>query len=148
MSLINTTVCNPLIQNLSKEELKQLIKDAQDALLGKKTLAKDYTVVSDILLMAENHSSGDEDTAPDGLSELIADDSDWFYDLSSKCFGGDTAEDAKDIDPVIKEMTAIKEVIDAFLKNAKEAKRLGVTRILRCDPDDFDYSSLGLDDED
>lgn len=147
MSLINTTISNPLIQNLSKEELKQLIKDAQNALLGKKVLSKDYTVVSDILLMSEHHSSGNEDTAPDGLSEIIADDEDWFYDLFSKCFGGNTAEDARAIDPVIEEMSAVKEVIDAFLKSAKEAMRLGVTRILRCDPDDFDYSTLEQDSE-
>ena len=148
MSLINTTVCNPLIQNLSKEELKQLIRDAQNALLGKKVLSKDYTVVGDILLMAENHTSGNEDTAPDGLSEIIADDEDWFYDLFSRCFGGDTAEEAKDIDPVIKEISAVKEVIDDFLKSAKEAKRLGVTRILHCDPDNFDYSTLEQGSED
>ena len=152
MSLINTTLvrANPRLDGLDRAGLKDLIKQATEALNPRHKISDDYYVAGNVMLFAENHSSGDYDHLPPEGKELVDEfDDTWLYSrICSHGFSGNEADDGADLDDVLKQYKFVKKHVDAFIKAAEEAKRHGADTIVRCDPDDFCYNTLdGYEDD-
>lgn len=146
MSLINAELvrANPRLDGLDREGLKELIKQAKDALNPCYKISDDYRVIGNVMLFAEDHSSGDYDNLPKEGKDIVDEFSkDWFYDaLCTYGFSGNEANDGADLDAVLKEFKFVKKHVDAFIKAAEEAKRHGADTIVRCNADDFHYNTV------
>lgn len=61
MSIINAELvrANPRLDGLDREGLKDLIKQAKEALNPRYNISDDYCVAGNVMLFAANHSSGD-----------------------------------------------------------------------------------------
>ena len=153
MSLINAELvrANPRLDGLDRDGLKDLIKQAKEALNPRYKISDDYYVAGNVMLFAENnHSSGNYDHLPKEGKDLVDEfGHDWLYDqICSYAFTGDAADEGDNIDDVIKQYKFVKKHVDAFIKAAEEAKRHGADTIVRCNADDFHYDSLdGYEDD-
>ena len=152
MSLINTELvrANPRLDGLDRDGLKELIKQAKEALNPRYKISDDYCVAGNVMLFAANHSSGDYDNLPQEGKAIVDEfDNNWLYNqLCTRGFSGNEADDGADLDDVLKEYKFVKKHVDAFIKAAEEAKRHGADTIVRCDPDDFCYNTLdGCEDD-
>lgn len=152
MSLINTEAvrANPRLDGLDRAGLKALIKQAKEALNPRYKISDDYYVAGNVMLFAEDHSSGDYDELPQEGKALVDEfGNNWLYDqICSYAFTGNNAGDGDDnIDDVLKQYKFIKKHVDGLIKAIEEAKRRGATEIIRCNADNFNYTSL-YDDED
>ena len=152
MSLINSELVrsNPRLEGLDRDGLKDLIKQAKEALNPRYKISDDYYVAGNVMLFADNHSSGNYDHLPQEGKDIVDEfGHDWLYDnLCSHAFTGNEAGDGVDIDAVIKEYKFVKKHVDAFIKAAEEAKRHGADTIVRCNADEFHYDTLEGYDED
>lgn len=140
MSLINTTLvrANPRLDGLDRAGLKDLIKQAKEALNPRHKISDDYYVAGNVMLFAENHSSGDYEHLPQEGKDIVDEfDNNWLYGICSHAFSGNEADVGADLDDVLKQYKFVKKHVDAFIKAAEEAKRHGADTIVRCDPDDF-----------
>lgn len=152
MSLINaeTTRANPRLDGLDRAGLKDLIKQAREALNPRYKISDDYSVAGNVMLFAEHHSSGKDGDVSEECQAMIDEYGEsWFYDqLGTKAFSGSEASDGEKLEDVLKQFKCIKKYVDAFIKAAEEAKRHGADTIVRCDADEFDYNSLeGYEDD-
>lgn len=151
MSLINTEMvrANPRLDGLDRDGLKELIKQAKEALNPRYNIGKDYCVAGNVMLFAEKHSSADYDHLPDEGKAIVDEFGDnWLYCMCSKGFYGNEADEGVDLDIVLKEYKFIKKYVDAFIKAAEEAKRHGAEKIIQCNPDNFHYNTLdGYEDD-
>lgn len=153
MSLINAELvrANPRLDGLDREGLKELIKQAKDALNPCYKISDDYRVIGNVMLFAEDHSSGDYNHLPQEGKELVDEFGEsWLYDqICSHGFYGNEADDGADLDAVIKEYKFVKKHVDAFIKAAEEAKRHGADTVVRCNADNFHYNTVeGYEDND
>ena len=153
MSLINTELvrANPRLDGLDREGLKDLIKQAKEALNPRYKISDDYYVAGNVMLFAEDHTSGKYDHLPQEGKDLVDEfGENWFYDsICSHAFSGNEADDGYDLDDVLKQYKFVKKHVDAFIKAAEEAKRHGADTIVRCNADDFHYNTLdGYEDND
>ncbi len=153
MSLINAELVrsNPRLDGLDREGLKDLIKQAKEALNPRYKISDDYYVAGNVMLFAEDHTSGDYSHLPQEGKDLVDEfGENWFYDsICSHAFYGNEADDGYDLDDVLKQYKFVKKHVDAFIKAAEEAKRRGADTIVRCNADDFHYNTLdGYEDND
>ena len=152
MSLINTELvrANPRLDGLDRDGLKDLINQAKEALNPRYKISDDYYVAGNVMLFAEDHSSGDCNHLPKEGKDIVDEFGEsWIYDaFCSHGFTGNEADDGADLDAVLKEYKFVKKQVDAFIKAAEEAKRRGADTIVRCNADEFDYNSLeGYEDD-
>lgn len=152
MSLINAELvrANPRLDGLDRNGLKDLIKQAKEALNPRYKISDDYYVAGNVMLFAEDHSSGDYNHLPKEGKDLVDEfGPSWLYDqICSYGFSGNEADDGDDLDDVLKQYKFVKKHVDAFIKAAEEAKRHGANTIIRCNADDFQYSTLdGYEDD-
>lgn len=152
MSLINADLvrANPRLDGLDREGLKDLIKQAKEALNPRYTISEDYCVAGNVMIFAEDHSSGDYEHLPQEGKDIVDEfDNNWLYGICSHGFSGNDADDGADLNAVLKEYKFIKKHVDAFIKAAEEARRRGADTIVHCNADDFHYNTVeGYDDED
>ena len=153
MSLINTKLvrANPRLDGLDREGLKDLIRQAKEALKAPRhKISDDYYVAGNVMLFAEDHSTDNYARLPQEGQDLIDQfGASWFYDqIGSHPFSGHSAGDGYSLKDVLKQYKFVKKCIDEFIKAAEEAKRLGADTIVRCNPDDFHYDTLeGYEDD-
>lgn len=153
MSIINTELvrANPRLDGLDRNGLKDLIKQAREALNPRYIISNDYCVAGNVMLFAADHSSGDYNHLPKEGKDLVDEfGENWLYDrICYHGFSGNEADEGADLDDVLKEYKFVKKHVDAFIKAAEEAKRHGADTIIRCNADDFRYSTLeGYEDDD
>lgn len=153
MSLINAELvrANPRLDGLDREGLKDLIKQAKDALNPRHKISDDYYVAENVMLFAEDHSTGNPDRLPREGQDLIEQfGTNWFYDqICAYPFFGKSADAGYSLDDVLKQYKFVKKCIDKFIKAAEEAKQCGADTIVRCNADDFHYDTLeGYEDDD
>lgn len=154
MSLINTKLvrANPRLNGLDREGLKNLIKQAKEALKAPRhRISDDYCVAGNVMLFAEVHSTGNYDSLPQEGRDLINQfGATWFYDqICSYPFSGHSAGAGYSLDDVLKQYKFVKKCIDEFIRAAEEAKQCGADTIVRCNADDFHYDTLeGYEDDD
>ena len=147
MSLINTELvrANPRLDGLDHEGLKDLIRQAKEALKAPRhKISDDYYVAGNVMLFAEDHSSGKYDRLPQEGQDLINQfGSSWFYDqICSHPFSGHSADEGYSLDDVLKQYKFVKKCVEEFIKAAEEAKCHGADTIVRCNADDFHYDTL------
>ena len=147
MSLINTELvrANPRLDGLDREGLKDLIRQAKEALKAPcHKISDDYYVAGNVMLFAEDHSSGKYDRLPQEGQDLINQfGSSWFYDqICSHPFSGHSADEGYSLDDVLKQYKFVKKCVEEFIKAAEEAKCHGADTIVRCNADDFHYDTL------
>ena len=147
MSLINTELvrANPRLDGLDREGLKDLIRQAKEALKAPRyKISNDYYVAGNVMLFAEDHSSGKYDRLPQEGQDLINQfGSSWFYDqICSHPFSGHSADEGYSLDDVLKQYKFVKKCVEEFIKAAEEAKCHGADTIVRCNADDFHYDTL------
>lgn len=145
MSLINTELvrANPRLNGLDRDGLKDLIKQAKEALNPRYTISPDYCVAGNVMMFASTHSSGNYDHLPQEGKDIVDEfGHDWLYDICSKGFSGNEADDGVELDIVLKQYKFIKKYVDAFIKAAEEAKRHGADTIIHCNADNFHYGTL------
>ena len=153
MSLINTELvrANPRLDGLDRKGLKDLIRQAKEALKAPRhKISDDYYVAGNVMLFAENHSTDNYDSLPQEGQDLIDQfDKAWFYDqICSYPFSGHSAGDGYSLKDVLKQYKFVKKCIDEFIKAAEEAKRLGADTVVRCNADKFHYDTLeGYEDD-
>lgn len=152
MSLINTELvrANPRLNGLDRDGLKDLIKQAKEALNPRYTISPDYCVAGNVMMFASTHSSGNYDHLPQEGKDIVDEwGHDWLYEqISTHAFSGNEGGDGIELDTVLKEYKFVKKHVDAFIKAAEEAKRHGADTIVRCNADEFNYSSLeGYEDD-
>ena len=154
MSLINTELvrANPRLDGLDREGLKDLIKQAKEALkVPRHKISDDYCVAGNVMLFAEDHSTGNYDSLPQEGQDLIEQfGASWLYDqICSHPFSGHSAGDGYSLDGVLKQYKFVKKCVDEFIKAAEEAKLCGADTVVRCNADDFHYDTLeGYEDDD
>ena len=153
MSLINTELvrANPRLDGLDREGLKDLMKQAKEALNPRQKISDDYYVAGNVMLFAENHSTGNYDSLPQEGKDLIDQyGASWFYDqFCSHPFSGHSASDGYSLDSVLKQYKFVKKCVNEFIKAAEEAKQCGADTVVRCNADDFHYNTLeGYEDDD
>lgn len=146
MSLINTELvrANPRLDGLDREGLKDLIRQAKEALNPCHKISDDYYVAGNVMLFAEDHSTGNPDRLPQEGQDLIDQfGSSWFYDqICSYPFSGHSADEGYRLDDVLKQYKFVKKYVEEFIKAAEEAKRHGADIIVRCNADNFHYDTL------
>ena len=153
MSLINDELvrANPRLDGLDREGLKDLIRQAKEALKAPRhKISDDYCVAGNVMLFAEDHSTGNPDRLPQEGQDLIEQfGANWLYDkVCAYPFSGQSAGEGYSLDDVLKQFKFVKKCIDEFIKAAEEAKRLGADTIVRCNPDNFHYDTLeGYEDD-
>lgn len=153
MSLINTELvrANPRLDGLDRKGLKNLIRQAEEALNPCHKISDDYYVAGNVMLFAKDHSTGNPDHLPQEGRDLIEQfGADWFYDqLCAYPFYGQSADAGYSLDDVLKQYKFVKKCIDKFIKAAEEAKQCGADTIVHWNPDDFHYDTLeGYKDDD
>lgn len=153
MSLINTELvrANPRLDGLDRKGLKDLIRQAEEALNPCHKISDDYYVAGNVMLFAKDHSTGNPDHLPQEGRVLIEQfGADWFYDqICAYPFYGQSADAGYSLDDVLKQYKFVKKCIDKFIKAAEEAKQCGADTIVRCNADDFHYDTLeGYKDDD
>lgn len=153
MSLINTELvrANPRLDGLDRKGLKNLIRQAEEALNPCHKISDDYYVAGNVMLFAKDHSTGNPDHLPQEGRDLIKQfGADWFYDqICAYPFYGQIADAGYSLDDVLKQYKFVKKCIDKFIKAAEEAKQCGADTIVRCNADDFHYDTLeGYKDDD
>lgn len=147
MSLINTKLvrANPRLNGLDREGLKDLIKQAKEALKAPRhKISDDYYVTGNVMLFAKDHSTGNPDRLPQEGQDLIEQfGASWFYDqICSYPFSGHRVSDGYSLDVVLKQYKFVKKHIDEFIEAAEEAKQCGADTIVRCNADNFHYDTL------
>lgn len=153
MSLINTELvrANPRLDGLDREGLKDLIRQAKEALKAPRhKISDDYYVAGNVMLFAEDHSSGKYDRLPQEGQDLIDQfGENWLYDkICSHGFSGHSADAGCSLDDVLKQYKFVKKCVEEFIKAAEEAKRHGADTIVRCNADNFHYDTLeGYEDD-
>lgn len=153
MSLINTEPvrANPRLNGLDREGLKDLIRQAKEALKAPcHKISDDYCVAGNVMLFAKDHSTGNPDSLPqEGLDLIEQFGANWLYDqVCAYPFSGHSAGDGYSLDDVLKQYKFVKKCIDKFIKAAEEAKQRGADTIVRCNADDFHYDTLeGYEDD-
>ena len=153
MSLINAELVrvNPRLDGLDRKGLKDLIRQAKEALKPQRhKISDDYCVAGNVMLFAEDHSTGNPDRLPQEGQDLIDQfGANWLYEqMCAYPFTGHSAGDGYSLKDVLKQYKFVKKCIDEFIKAAEEAKRLGADTIVRCNPDDFHYDTLeGYEDD-
>ena len=153
MSLINDELvrANPRLDGLDREGLKDLIRQAKEALKAPRhKISDDYYVAGNVMLFAEDHSTDNYARLPQEGQDLIDQfGASWFYDqICSYPFSGHSAGEGYSLDDVLKQFKFVKKCIDEFIKAAEEAKQRGADTIVRCNPDDFYYDTLeGYEDD-
>lgn len=153
MSLINTELVrtNPRLDGLDRKGLKDLIRQAEEALNPCHKISGDYYVAGNVMLFAKDHSTGNPDHLPQEGRDLIEQfGADWFYDqICAYPFYGQSADAGYSLDDVLKQYKFVKKCIDKFIKAAEEAKQCGADTIVHCNADDFHYDTLeGYKDDD
>ena len=154
MSLINTELvrANPRLDGLDREGLKDLIRQAKEALKAPRhKISDDYCVAGNVMLFAEEHSTGNPDSLPQEGQDLIEQfGANWLYDqVCAYPFSGHSAGEGYSLDDVLKQFKFVKKCIDEFIKAAEEAKLCGADTVVRCNADDFHYDTLeGYEDDD
>ena len=153
MSLINTELvrANPRLDGLDRKGLKDLIKQAEEALNPCYKISDDYYVAGNVMLFAKDHSTGNPVHLPQEGRDLIEEfGADWFYDqICAYPFYGQSADAGYSLDGVLKQYKFVKKCIDKFIKAAEEAKQCGADTIVRCNADNFHYDTLeGYEDDD
>ena len=154
MSLINTELVrvNPRLDGLDRKGLKDLIRQAKEALKAPcHKISDDYYVAGNVMLFAKDHSTGNPDHLPQEGRDLIEQfGADWFYDqICAYPFYGQNANAGYSLDDVLKQYKFVKKCIDKFIKAAEEAKQCGADTIVHCNADDFHYNTLeGYEDDD
>lgn len=153
MSLINTELvrANPRLDGLDRKGLKDLIRQAEEALNPCHKISDDYYVAGNVMLFAKDHSTGNSDRLPQEGQDLIEQfGAHWFYDqICSYPFSGKSADVGYRLDDVLKQYKFVKKCIDKFIKAAEEAKQCGADTIVCCNADDFHYDTLeGYEDDD
>lgn len=153
MSLINTELvrANPRLDGLDRKGLKNLIRQAEEALNPCHKISDDYYVAGNVMLFAKDHSTGNPDHLPQEGRDLIEQfGADWFYDqICAYPFYGQSADAGYSLDDVLKQYKFVKKCIDKFIKAAEEAKQCGADTIVHCNADDFHYDTLeGYKDDD
>lgn len=152
MSLINTELvrANPRLDGLDRKGLKDLIRQAEEALNPCHKISDDYYVAGNVMLFAKDHSTGNPDHLPQEGRDLIEQfGADWLYDqICAYPFYGQSADAGYSLDDVLKQYKFVKKCIDKFIKAAEEAKQCGADTIVHCNPDDFHYDKLeGYEDD-
>ena len=153
MSLINTELvrANPRLDGLDRKGLKDLIRQAKEALKASRhKISDDYYVAGNVMLFAKDHSTGNPDRLPQEGQDLIDQfGADWFYDqICSYPFSGQRADAGCSLDDVLKQYKFVKKCIDEFIKAAEKAKQCGADTIVHCNADDFYYDTLeGYEDD-
>ena len=153
MSLINAELAraNPRLDGLDREGLKDLIRQAKEALKAPRhKISDDYYVAGNVMLFAEDHSTGNYDSLPQEGQDLIDQfGANWLYDqICAYPFSGHSVGEGYSLDDVIKQYKFVKKHIDEFIEAAEEAKRHGADTIVRCNADDFHYDTLeGYEDD-
>lgn len=147
MSLINTELvrANPRLDGLDRKGLKDLIRQAKEALKAPRhKISDDYYVAGNVMLFAKDHSTGNPDRLPQEGRDLIEQfGADWFYDqICAYPFYGQRADAGYSLDDVLKQYKFVKKCIDKFIKAAEEAKQCGADTIVHCNADDFHYDTL------
>ena len=147
MSLINAELvrANPRLDGLDREGLKDLIRQAKEALKAPcHKISDDYYVAGNVMLFAKDHSTGNPDHLPQEGRDLIEQfGADWFYDqICAYPFYGHSAGEGYSLDDVLKQFKFVKKCIGEFIKAAEEAKQCGADTIVHCNPDDFHYDTL------
>lgn len=147
MSLINAELvrANPRLDGLDREGLKDLIRQAKEALKAPRhKISDDYCVAGNVMLFAEDHSTGNPDRLPQEGQDLIEQfGANWLYDqVCAYPFSGHSAGEGYSLDDVLKQYKFVKKCIDEFIKAAEEAKQLGADTIVRCNAADFHYDTL------
>ena len=147
MSLINTELgrANPRLDGLDREGLKDLIRQAKEALKAPRhKISDDYYVAGNVMLFAKDHSTGNPDRLPQEGQDLIYQfGSSWFYNqICSYPFSGPSADEGYSLDGVLKQYKFVKKCVEEFIKAAEEAKRHGADIIVRCNADKFHYDTL------
>ena len=154
MSLINTELvrANPRLDGLDRKGLKDLIRQAKEALKASRhKISDDYYVAGNVMLFAEDHSTGNPDRLPKKGQDLIDQfGATWFYDqICSYPFSGHSAREGYSLHDVLEQYKFVKKCIDEFINAAEEAKRRGADTIVRCNADNFHYDTLeGYEDDD
>ena len=153
MSLINVELvrANPRLDGLDREGLKDLIRQAKEALKPQRhKISDDYYVAGNVMLFAEDHSTGNPDSLPQEGQDLVDQfGANWLYDqMCSYPFSGNSAGDGYSLNNVLKQFKFVKKCVEEFIKAMEEAKRRGADTIVRCNPDDFHYDTLdGYEDD-
>lgn len=153
MSLINAELvrANPRLDGLDREGLKDLIRQAKEALKPQcHKISDDYCVVGNVMLFAEDHSTGNPDNLPQEDQDLIDQfGASWLYDqMCSYSFSGHSADEGYSLNDVLKQYKFVKKCVEEFIKAAEEAKRLGADTIVHCNADNFHYDTLeGYEDD-
>lgn len=153
MSLINPELvrANPRLDGLDREGLKDLIRQAKEALKPQRhKITDDYCVAGNVMLFAEDHSSGNYDSLPQEGQDLIDQfGANWLYDqICAYPFSGHSVGEGYSLDDVLKQYKFVKKCVGKFIEAAEEAKRLGADTIVRCNADDFHYDTLeGYEDD-
>ena len=153
MSLINAELvrANPRLDGLDREGLKNLIRQAKEALKAQRhKISDDYYVAGNVMLFAKDHSTGNPDRLPQEGQDLIYQfGSSWFYNqICSYPFSGHIADVGCSLDDVLKQYKFVKKCIDEFIKAAEKAKQCGADTIVHCNADDFCYDTLeGYEDD-
>jgi hypothetical protein len=145
MSLINTELVrtNPRLDGLDRDGLKDLIKQAKEALNPCYKISDDYRVIGNAMLFAEDHTSGDYNHLPQEGKDLVDEFGEsWLYEICSHGFYGNDADDGADLNEVLKQYKFVKKHVDAFIKAAEEAKRRGADTIVCCNADNFHYNTV------
>lgn len=153
MSLINTELvrANPRLDGLDRKGLKDLIRQAEEALSPCHKISDDYYVAGNVMLFVKDHSTGNPDHLPQEGRDLIDQfGADWLYDqICAYPFYGQSADAGYSLDDVLKQYKFVKKCIDKFIKAAEEAKQCGADTIVHCNADDFHYNTLeGYEDDD
>ena len=154
MSLINTELvrANPRLDGLDREGLKDLIRQAKEALKAPRhKISDDYYVAGNVMLFAKDHSTGNPDRLPQEGQDLIDQfGSSWFYNqICSYPFSGHSVDVGCSLDDVLKQYKFVKKFIDESIQFAVKAKQCGADTIVRCNADDFYYYTLeGYEDDD
>lgn len=153
MSLINAELvrANPRLDGLDREGLKDLIRQAKEALKAPRhKISDDYYVAGNVMLFAEDHSTGNYDRLPQEGQDLIDQfGASWFCDqVCAYPFSGHSAGEGYSLDDVLKQFKFVKKCIGEFIKAAEEAKQRGADTIVRCNAADFYYDTLeGYEDD-
>ena len=153
MSLINAELvrANPRLDGLDREGLKDLIRQAKEALKPQRhKISDDYYVAGNVMLFAEDHSSGNYDSLPQEGQDLIDQfGANWLYDqICAYPFSGHSVGEGYSLGDVLKQYKFVKKHIDEFIEAAEEAKQCGADTIVRCNADDFHYDTLeGYEDD-
>ena len=153
MSLINAELvrANPRLDGLDREGLKDLIRQAKEALKAPRhKISDDYYVAGNVMLFAEDHSTGNYYSLPEEGRDLIDQfGANWLYDqICAYPFSGHSVGEGYSLDDVIKQYKFVKKCVEEFIKAAEEAKRHGADTVVRCNADDFHYDTLeGYEDD-